>query len=89
MQTNAAEYYKWVDAKGVTHYSKTPPPASAKKKSKVETYGWHNSAPTTSSTSASNETQSNTSNTAEAPTKAPSEAQPINIPQAPASTDNK
>ena len=22
----AIEYYKWVDAKGVTHYTKTPPP---------------------------------------------------------------
>ncbi|ESK55218.1 MAG: DUF4124 domain-containing protein [Moraxellaceae bacterium] len=25
-QVNAAEYYKWVDAKGVTTYSATPPP---------------------------------------------------------------
>lgn len=25
-QLNAKEYYKWVDAKGVTTYSATPPP---------------------------------------------------------------
>ena len=25
-QTNAKEYYKWVDARGVTTYSATPPP---------------------------------------------------------------
>lgn len=35
----AKEYYKWVDAKGSTHYSTTPPPKSAKKKGKVDTYG--------------------------------------------------
>lgn len=28
---SAIQYYKWVDAKGVTHYTKTPPPKSAKK----------------------------------------------------------
>ncbi|WP_407307225.1 DUF4124 domain-containing protein [Acinetobacter sp.] len=35
----AKEYYKWVDAKGSTHYTTTPPPKSAKKKGKVDTYG--------------------------------------------------
>ncbi|MFV5490420.1 DUF4124 domain-containing protein [Acinetobacter sp. ASP199] len=44
--TMADQYYKWVDAKGVTHYTKTPPPKNAKKAGKVETYGWKNSAPT-------------------------------------------
>jgi len=44
--TMANQYYKWVDAKGVTHYTKTPPPKNAKKAGKVETYGWKNSAPT-------------------------------------------
>lgn len=38
--SSAAEYYKWVDSKGTTHYTKTPPPATAKQKAKVETYGW-------------------------------------------------
>ena len=33
------QYYKWVDAKGSTHYTTTPPPKSAKKKGKVDTYG--------------------------------------------------
>ena len=35
----AKEYYKWVDAKGSTHYTTSPPPKSAKKKGKVDTYG--------------------------------------------------
>ncbi|MFC6052654.1 DUF4124 domain-containing protein [Acinetobacter portensis] len=35
----AKEYYKWVDAKGSTHYTATPPPKNAKKKGRVETYG--------------------------------------------------
>lgn len=38
--TFAQNFYKWVDAKGSTHYTATPPPSNAKKKSKVETYGW-------------------------------------------------
>ncbi len=50
-QNSAAQnVYKWVDAKGSTHYSANPPPKAAKKKGKVETYGWKNSAPTPSST---------------------------------------
>ena len=40
----AKEYYKWVDAKGSTHYTTTPPPKSAKKKGKVDTYGTARSA---------------------------------------------
>ncbi len=35
----AKEYYKWVDAKGSTHYTASPPPKSAVKKGKVNTYG--------------------------------------------------
>ena len=38
----AKEYYKWVDAKGSTHYTITPPPKSAQKKGKVDTYGANN-----------------------------------------------
>ncbi len=37
---SAIQYHKWVDAKGVTHYTKTPPPKSAKKATTVDTYGW-------------------------------------------------
>ncbi|WP_291360964.1 MULTISPECIES: DUF4124 domain-containing protein [Acinetobacter] len=57
----AIEYYKWVDAKDVTHYTKTPPPKNAKHKSKVETYGWNNSAPTPARTT-ENENQTETGN---------------------------
>lgn len=44
-QSMAKEYYKWVDAKGSTHYTTTPPPKSAKKQGKMQTHGWSNSAP--------------------------------------------
>lgn len=37
--TSAQEFYKWVDQKGSTHYTTTPPPKNAKKLSKVDTYG--------------------------------------------------
>ena len=37
---HAKQYYKWVDSKGSTHYTTTPPPKSARSKAKVETYGW-------------------------------------------------
>ena len=36
---SAQEFYKWVDSQGSTHYTTTPPPKSAKKLSKVDTYG--------------------------------------------------
>lgn len=39
----AKDYYKWVDANGSTHYTTTPPPKSAQKKGKIQTYGWANS----------------------------------------------
>ena len=42
---SAKQYYKWVDTKGSTHYTTTPPPKTAKKQGKVDTYGWRNSAP--------------------------------------------
>ena len=35
----AAQVYKWVDAKGVTHYSDQPPPPSTPAKTKVEVKG--------------------------------------------------
>lgn len=31
----AAKYFKWVDSKGVTHYSETPPPSDATETSQV------------------------------------------------------
>lgn len=59
---SAIQYHKWVDAKGVTHYSKTPPPKSARKATTVDTYGWKNSAPTPPRSS---ETEVQTENTPE------------------------
>lgn len=47
--SSAKEYYKWVDSKGSTHYTTTPPPKTAKKKGKVDTYGWRASTTTTQS----------------------------------------
>lgn len=41
----AKTYYKWVDSQGSTHYTTTPPPKSAKKQGKVDTYGWKNTPP--------------------------------------------
>lgn len=35
----AQQYYKWMDAKGSTHYTTTPPPKGAKRLDKVSTYG--------------------------------------------------
>ena len=58
----AKDYYKWVDAKGSTHYTTTPPPKSAQKKGKVQTYGWNNSAPSTNrGSNPAVETQANNS----------------------------
>ncbi|WP_180101274.1 DUF4124 domain-containing protein [Acinetobacter sp. YH12151] len=59
---SAIQYYKWVDAKGTTHYTKTPPPKTAKKATTVDTYGWKNSAPTPPRTS---ETEAQTKNSAQ------------------------
>ena len=58
---SAIEYHKWVDAKGVTHYTKTPPPKSARKATTVDTYGWKNSAPTLPRTAESVEQTENIS----------------------------
>lgn len=85
----AKAYYKWVDAKGSTHYTTTPPPKSAKKKGKVDTYGWKNTpAPSTSvqqPNSASEQTTKNTEKSLQAPQA------DVNIPETPlptaASTD--
>ena len=69
----AKQYYKWVDANGSTQYTTTPPPKNAKKHGKVDTYGWRNSAPTTSAqTAAANNTHSpTTAQTANTPATAP------------------
>lgn len=38
-QSQAQQYYKWMDKHGSTHYTTTPPPQSAKHLNKVSTYG--------------------------------------------------
>lgn len=43
----AKEFYKWVDNKGSTHYTTTPPPKSSQARGKIDTYGYRiSSAPT-------------------------------------------
>ncbi|ENW25821.1 hypothetical protein F925_01175 [Acinetobacter lwoffii NCTC 5866 = CIP 64.10 = NIPH 512] len=74
---SAIQYYKWVDAKGVTHYTKTPPPKSAKKATTVDTYGWKNSVPTPPRSS---ETEVQTENSAQ---------EPLQQPQIPANQDQQ
>ena len=65
----AKEYYKWVDSKGTTHYTTTPPPKSSKSRGKIDTYGYRTSIPATSTAQQnSSNTSSNTSNPAQAPT---------------------
>ncbi|MDO5542788.1 MAG: DUF4124 domain-containing protein [Acinetobacter sp.] len=65
---SAKQYYKWVDANGSTHYTTTPPPKSAKKKGKVDTYGWKNSAPTVATPANPAPTAANATNQQATPT---------------------
>ena len=79
----AKEYYKWVDAKGSTHYTTTPPPKSAQKKAKVETYGWNSASTLTSPNRSENSTAHEAAKEAE---KAAQESRPVvEIPQIPES----
>src|SRR5690606_24869684 len=75
---SAIPHHKWVDENGVTHYTKTPPPKSAKKATTVDTYGWKNSAPTPSRTT---ETEVQTENT--------SQEQQQHAPQVPVNQDQQ
>ena len=81
---SATQYYKWVDAQGSTHYTKTPPPRNAKKQGSVNTYSWANSAPTparTADTTAQEQTQSTPNTQPQSPIP--------NIPQQEQNTENK
>ena len=81
----AQNFYKWVDAKGSTHYTITPPPNSAKKKGKVETYGWKNSTAPAAAHEASPAAQSAAKEAENAAKeKAAKENKPTDEPQAPA-----
>ena len=61
--SHAKQYYKWVDSKGSTHYTTTPPPKNARSQSKVNTYGYHgdsrptNPAPTAQPNTSQNQPQ--------------------------------
>lgn len=43
--TAGAQVYKWKDDKGVTHFSDTPPPASARQAAELKTYASGGAAP--------------------------------------------
>lgn len=74
----AKEYYKWVDAKGSTHYTTTPPPQSAKKKGKVDTHGWSH----TSTTTTNHQAPSTANQATKEAEKAAQESRPVvEIPQ--------
>ncbi|MBJ9986798.1 DUF4124 domain-containing protein [Acinetobacter sp. S40] len=60
-QNHAEQYYKWVDSKGSTHYTATPPPKGSKKQGQVNTYG-HTPRPTQNNESNHQQTQPNTEN---------------------------
>ena len=76
-QSFAKTYYKWVDNQGSTHYTTTPPPKTAKKKGKVDTYGWKNSPQAASSEAPPATNMPNT-------VPAPPNAVPSTAPAAPA-----
>ena len=42
--SHAQQFYKWVDQKGSTHYTTTPPPKNAKRQGKIETYNHPNTS---------------------------------------------
>ena len=58
---SAQAFYKWVDSKGSTHYTTTPPPKNAKKTGKVDTYGSRqHSQPQTAQSSSHAQNSNNT-----------------------------
>jgi len=83
--SHAKQYYKWVDSKGSTHYTTTPPPKNARSQSKVNTYGYHgdsrpaNPAPTPSQNQPQNGQPQGTQPVTPAPVVNPSNAQQPNV----------
>lgn len=55
----AKEFYKWIDHKGSTHYTTTPPPKSSQSRGKIDTYGYR--IPSTSNAQPAAATQHNSS----------------------------
>ncbi|MCH7337605.1 DUF4124 domain-containing protein [Acinetobacter sp. NIPH 2699] len=57
-QSQAQQYYKWVDANGSTHYTTTPPPKGTKRLDKVATYATHHThSPSTKTQDTTKEAQ--------------------------------
>ncbi|QER40560.1 DUF4124 domain-containing protein [Acinetobacter suaedae] len=69
-QIHAQQYYKWVDANGSTHYTRTPPPKGTKLLDKVSTYGVN-----------SNQNKTNTPTPDEQKTPQHNTSSPTNPPQ--------
>ena len=75
--SHAKQYYKWVDSKGSTHYTTTPPPKNARNQSKVNTYGYHgdsappNPVPTAQPNASQNQPQNGQPQSAQPVTPAP------------------
>ena len=70
-QNHAQQYYKWVDAKGSTHYTTTPPPKSAKRVDKIATYGSGYKTTASQPNSTTTQTAPQTTNQTTNPTTAP------------------
>jgi hypothetical protein len=90
--TFAKEYYKWVDSKGSTHYTTTPPPKTAKKHGKIDTYGYYNSTPTpapAATNTTTQTTQQNQQGTQPAPATTAAQQVPVNNVNQPANTVNE
>lgn len=61
--SHAKQYYKWVDSKGSTHYTTTPPPKNARSKSKIDTYGYRGATTQATQPAQPNPTHNNQPNT--------------------------
>ncbi|HDG7210384.1 DUF4124 domain-containing protein [Acinetobacter nosocomialis] len=94
-QSQAEQYYKWVDKNGSTHYTTTPPPKGAKHLNKVSTYGTQPSVKNPTSNpeqpaqnktdkavpEAANATQEKTAPAVPAPSAAPAPAPSASAPR--------
>lgn len=49
-QLQAQQFYKWVDQKGSTHYTTTPPPKNAQRQGTLDTYSHSVARPDTTAT---------------------------------------
>lgn len=72
----AQSYYKWIDAQGSTHYTRTPPPKGVKKRGKVDTY----SSTSSTSPATSNHTTPPTATTNTATSSLGSSSSPASAP---------